>query len=448
MVRYVLGYNINSSYDSFGQRVKREFYIECVYYITSGQNVLEEYNKKQELEALHIYNGISRIATIKGGNIYYVCQDQVMNSRAIVDDVGSVVQERSYYPYGEKRVASGNISKYQYSGKEEDPNGLYYFGARYYDPSIGRWLTCDPAGQFHGPYSYCGNNPLVFVDPDGEFVFSLFLGPVGAIIDAACWSALFDAGIQGIKIATGAQENFNWAELGGAFIGGAVGGTMAYFAPSFSGVTILQKYAAKAGYSALTSAVSAFSGIAATDLLDNGRVDYSIYDYFGASLKAAGLSLGFFAVSSLYSYFTWDRLTVEEKINYLKKQSGIIDVVYDPSLDDRELYGLFSGEDFTIRISTSALESKSIARSVLVHELKHAEDVRFFLWQLIESGESNIKKIMEQRAYSAILQTAGMTHIPGWFWLKSRSKLISKYNYSGRIPNTYSVLQLFFNLYY
>ncbi|MBO8131425.1 MAG: DNRLRE domain-containing protein [Candidatus Marinimicrobia bacterium] len=184
MVRYVLGYNINSSYDSFGQRVKREFYIECVYYITSGQNVLEEYNKKQELEALHIYNGISRIATIKGGNIYYVCQDQVMNSRAIVDDVGSVVQERSYYPYGEKRAASGNISKYQYSGKEEDPNGLYYFGARYYDPSIGRWLTCDPAGQFHSPYSYCGNNPLVFVDPDGEWIQFVIGAMINVILNA------------------------------------------------------------------------------------------------------------------------------------------------------------------------------------------------------------------------------------------------------------------------
>jgi len=164
MVRYASVYDYNFSYDSFGQRVKRECYGDCVYYITSGQDVLEEYNENQELEAVHIYNGISRVATIKGGNIYYVCQDQVMSSRAIVDDGGSVVQERSYYPYGEKRVASGNISKYQYSGKEEDPTGLYYFGARYYqsearpllgDPNLGRWLTCYPAGQFHSPCSHC-----------------------------------------------------------------------------------------------------------------------------------------------------------------------------------------------------------------------------------------------------------------------------------------------------
>ena len=72
MVRYASVYDYNFSYDSFGQRVKRECYGDCVYYITSGQNVLEEYNEDQELEAVHIYNGIVRVATIKGEKVYYV----------------------------------------------------------------------------------------------------------------------------------------------------------------------------------------------------------------------------------------------------------------------------------------------------------------------------------------------------------------------------------------
>ncbi|MCK5148084.1 RHS repeat-associated core domain-containing protein [bacterium] len=46
--------------------------------------------------------------------------------------------------------------------------GSDYFGARYYDPSIGRWLTPDPADQYHSPYVYCDNNPLRYVDKDGR----------------------------------------------------------------------------------------------------------------------------------------------------------------------------------------------------------------------------------------------------------------------------------------
>ena len=51
-----------------------------------------------------------------------------------------------------------------------EPNGLYYMNARYYDPTIGRFLSEDPLGLGGGDltlYSYAGNNPLVFVDPSG-----------------------------------------------------------------------------------------------------------------------------------------------------------------------------------------------------------------------------------------------------------------------------------------
>jgi len=52
--------------------------------------------------------------------------------------------------------------------------GLYYIGARYYDPALGRWLSMDPQlGKLSAPqtlnrYVYCVNNPLRFTDPTGE----------------------------------------------------------------------------------------------------------------------------------------------------------------------------------------------------------------------------------------------------------------------------------------
>ncbi|MBU7038294.1 MAG: RHS repeat-associated core domain-containing protein [Theionarchaea archaeon] len=63
---------------------------------------------------------------------------------------------------------------YLFTGRERDETGLYYFGARYYDPDLGRFITRDLSGgymkapQTLNRYAYCLNNPLKFVDPDGR----------------------------------------------------------------------------------------------------------------------------------------------------------------------------------------------------------------------------------------------------------------------------------------
>lgn len=58
----------------------------------------------------------------------------------------------------------------RYSGKEMDECGLYYYGARYYAPWLQRWVSADPAGEVDGLnlYRFVRNNPLRYVDNDGE----------------------------------------------------------------------------------------------------------------------------------------------------------------------------------------------------------------------------------------------------------------------------------------
>ena len=76
-----------------------------------------------------------------------------------------------------------SYNNHKITGKEEDCSGLYYFGARYYDKSLGRWITPDPASmpsdlrlndpQSFNPYVYCRNNPLRLIDPDGTAFYSV-----------------------------------------------------------------------------------------------------------------------------------------------------------------------------------------------------------------------------------------------------------------------------------
>ena len=120
--------------------------------------------------------------------------------------------------------------------------GLMYFGARFYDPQLGRFITEDPAGpNFKNPFSlnryhYAYNNPMLFVDPDGRFFFlpALFAA-VSAVVGAAATVAGAAAYVVGSTAiaAGGAAAGAVWTGtgLGAAWGAGALaGGVNAGFA--------------------------------------------------------------------------------------------------------------------------------------------------------------------------------------------------------------------------
>ena len=76
-----------------------------------------------------------------------------------------------------------SIQAWHYASKRLDPElNLIYYGKRYYDPVLGRWLTTDPAGFWDSAnlYQYVLNNPFRYRDPDGQFVFAIPLLILGA----------------------------------------------------------------------------------------------------------------------------------------------------------------------------------------------------------------------------------------------------------------------------
>jgi RHS repeat-associated protein len=92
-----------------------------------------------------------------------------------LEENSEIVSAQDYYPYGEilrsYTLGSGANNKYYFTEKERDTETNYdYFGARYYDSELGRWLQVDPlADKYPGwsPYNYALNNPLRYIDPNG-----------------------------------------------------------------------------------------------------------------------------------------------------------------------------------------------------------------------------------------------------------------------------------------
>ncbi|GET34235.1 hypothetical protein PbJCM13498_30980 [Prolixibacter bellariivorans] len=135
----------------------------------------------------YILNEEGMVTTPSNPVYLYNLKDHLGNTRIQVDDAGTVVQQVDYYPFGMALKISGSSdNKYLYNGKElqDDAIGLgnmdwYDYGARFYDPALGRWHSVDPLAEScynNSSYSYTMNNPIRFIDPDGmrtdEYIFN------------------------------------------------------------------------------------------------------------------------------------------------------------------------------------------------------------------------------------------------------------------------------------
>ncbi len=117
---------------------------------------------------------------LPGGFYQFFIKDHLGSTRAVINQAGSCSQTSQYYPYGKlwDDLWDINTQPNRYNGKELDRmHGLdcYDYGARMYDPGIGRYMTIDPKAEDYydtSPYAYCLNNPIKNTDPDGRSVWS------------------------------------------------------------------------------------------------------------------------------------------------------------------------------------------------------------------------------------------------------------------------------------
>ncbi len=181
-------------YDAAGQRARKvtehmgQARSERIY--VGPFEVYREYDTAQaitlERETLHVIDGTRRVALVETRTagtdrrpaelIRYQLTNHLGSSVLELDQSGQVITYEEYYPYGSTsyqavRSRTETPKRYRYAGKERDTEtGLYYHGARYYAPWLGRWTSVDPARTADGPnlYAYARCNPVRLVDRDGR----------------------------------------------------------------------------------------------------------------------------------------------------------------------------------------------------------------------------------------------------------------------------------------
>ena len=174
-------------YDGGGQRVKKLVrkqggQVEVTVYVDGVfeyRSMVQAGGAAAANNSHHVMDNRGRVALLRVGNpflndstpsVKYQLADYLGSSNVVIDDTGAVVSREEYTPYGSTSFGSFSHKRYRFTGRERDEeSGLFYHGARYYAPWLGRWANCDPVGFLTGinPYTYVGDNPITSIDPTG-----------------------------------------------------------------------------------------------------------------------------------------------------------------------------------------------------------------------------------------------------------------------------------------
>ncbi|MFJ7627809.1 RHS repeat-associated core domain-containing protein [Streptomyces sp. NPDC097595] len=149
--------------------------------------------------------------TGSGKSCYYLT-DATGNILGAVDQAGTRTHTYAYTPTGTTRTTPTETvpQPYRFAGAYNDSTGLCKMGARYYDPTLGRFTQPDPSGQETNPYLYATGDPINHTDPSGLFSVGDALGAAG------------DA-ITGVQHLVDGDSRALWGDVAGVVFGGLAG---------------------------------------------------------------------------------------------------------------------------------------------------------------------------------------------------------------------------------
>ncbi len=285
-------------YDGEGIRGKKTVGSTTTIYVN------KYYEKTGDTVTTSYYLGDRLVAQREGTTLRYIHQDHLSGTALTTASNGSSTGSIRYHPYGSTRSGSVPTDR-KFTGQRLDSTGLYYYGARYYDPVIGRFISPDtvvqnapaPQGRISNPlvvsysaarlrpavgdgetpvavfdpqllnrYTYGRNNPLAYSDASGNVVWWAVGAAVGAVAGFAVYAFTHDG-------------DFNWGQAAlYTGVGAAVGATFGAAAPAAT--AYLGAATTTAG--ATAAAATQRTGVWALNAFERGR---AIEDMLGRTLS-------------------------------------------------------------------------------------------------------------------------------------------------------------------
>jgi len=173
----ISGPNLNASfvYDGLGRRENKTINHSLTEFLYDGVNPVQETSGATVLANILTGLGVDEFLTrtdLAAGTTSHLLPDTLGSVIALTDSSGAVQSEYTYEPFGNATVTgAANINPFQFTDRESDGTGLYYYRARYYHPALQRFLAEDPLAceqrKGHNLYAYVNNNPVKFTDPSG-----------------------------------------------------------------------------------------------------------------------------------------------------------------------------------------------------------------------------------------------------------------------------------------
>lgn len=227
------GYKLNFAYGPHEERIKTELYqnnnlIRTIYYAGLYEKKIEGSNTT---EYLYIPAGDGLAAVLiktnsSSGVLNYIHKDHLGSITCITDANGNIKEQYNYDPWGRRRnpsdwsfnnVPAPTILLRGFTGHEHlNEFALINMNGRVYDPVLGMFLSPDnfvqapDFSQNFNRYSYCYNNPLIYTDPDGQFIHIIIGAAIGGVVNL------------GIKAFQGKIHNF-WDGVAAFGVGAAAG---------------------------------------------------------------------------------------------------------------------------------------------------------------------------------------------------------------------------------
>ena len=222
---------VNYLYDGEGMRVAQQYTSGGTTTTTAYIGEIEEASTTggTTTTTTYYYAGSDRIALAVNGVFSYLGSDRLNSASVTLAATGTPTASQLYDPYGATRYSNGTMpTDIGFTGQKADAvTGLDYYVSRYYDPSVGQFISTDSALPSNGynpwglsRYAYVQGNPETLTDPDGH-CWPLCTMIIGAVIGGAIGAAT------SVVTQAASGHGVNWGQVGKDAAVGAVSGAVA-----------------------------------------------------------------------------------------------------------------------------------------------------------------------------------------------------------------------------